>query len=67
MSRRRTAEKREIQPDPKFGDRVLVELPFPAQRAVLDRLLTSYLNSIRRATQSIYVLDLSAIIRVARQ
>ena len=49
-----------VKPDPaKFGDRQLIELPFPAQRGVLDRLLTSYLNSTRRATQSIYVLDLS--------
>ena len=49
-----------VKPDPaRFGDQQLVELPFPAQRRVLDRLLTSYLNSTRRATQSIYVLDLS--------
>lgn len=55
-----------VKPDPKFGDRVLVELPFPGQRAVLDRLLTSYLNSIRRATQSIYVLDLSGSMKGER-
>jgi Ca-activated chloride channel family protein len=49
-----------LKPDPaRFGDRLLIELPFPARRDVLDRLLTSYLNSTRRATQSIYVLDLS--------
>ena len=49
-----------VKPDPaKFGDTQPIELPFPAQRGVLDRLLTSYLNSTRRATQSIYVLDLS--------
>jgi Ca-activated chloride channel homolog len=49
-----------VKVDPaRFGDRQLIELPFPAQRAVLDRLLTSYLNSTRRVTQSIYVLDLS--------
>jgi Ca-activated chloride channel family protein len=49
-----------VKPDSgKFGKRMLIELPFPARRAVLDRLLTSYLNSIRRSTQSIYVLDLS--------
>ena len=45
---------------------MLVELPFPGQRAVLDRLLTSYLNSIRRATQSIYVLDLSGSMKGER-
>ena len=49
-----------VKPDQsKFGDRLIVELPFPSKRAVLDRLLTSYLNSTRRLTQSIYVLDLS--------
>ena len=49
-----------VKPDQKkFGDQLLVELPFPSKRAVLDRLLTSYLNSTRRLTQSIYVLDLS--------
>jgi Ca-activated chloride channel homolog len=56
-----------VKADPaKFGDRLLIELPFPARRAVLDRLLTSYLNSIRRATQSIYVLDLSGSMRGER-
>jgi Ca-activated chloride channel family protein len=49
-----------VKPDPKkFGDRLLVELPFPSKRAVLDRLLTSYVNSTRQVTQSIYVLDVS--------
>ena len=49
-----------VRPDPKkFGDRMLIELPFPSKRAVLDRLLTSYVNSTRQVTQSIYVLDVS--------
>ena len=48
-----------VKPAEKFGDRLLVELPFPAQRAVLRKLITSYQNSVRRATQTIYVLDLS--------
>ena len=49
-----------IQADPaKFGDQPLIELPFPARRPVLKRLLASYLNSTRKVTQSIYVLDLS--------
>ncbi len=49
-----------VKPDPKkFGNRMLVELPFPSKRAVLDRLLTSYTNSTRQETQSIYVLDVS--------
>ena len=48
-----------VQLDARFGDGLLVELPFPAQRAVVDKLITSYLNTIRRASQTIYVLDLS--------
>ena len=48
-----------VPPAEKFGKRMLVELPFPARRSVLDRLLVTYLNSARRETQSIYVLDLS--------
>jgi Ca-activated chloride channel homolog len=49
-----------VKPDKeRFGDRLLIELPFPSRRKVLDRLLNSYLNSTRQLTQSIYVLDLS--------
>jgi Ca-activated chloride channel family protein len=48
-----------VKLDTRFGDQLLVELPFPAQRAVADNLITSYLNTIRRASQTIYVLDLS--------
>ena len=56
-----------VKPDPaRFGDQLLIELPFPAKRDVLDRLLTSYLNSIRRSTQSIYVLDLSGSMKGER-
>jgi Ca-activated chloride channel homolog len=55
-----------IKPDGRFSDQLLVELPFPAQRAVADDLITSYLNTIRRATQTIYVLDLSGSMRGAR-
>ena len=52
--------------DARFGDRLLVELPFPAQRAVVDGLISSYLNSIRRASQTIYVLDMSGSMRGRR-
>ena len=56
-----------VKPDPaKFGDQILVELPFPTRRSVLDRLLTSYLNSTRRVTQSIYVLDVSGSMKGER-
>lgn len=55
-----------VQLDARFGDQLLVELPFPAQRAVIDNLITSYLNTIRRASQTIYVLDLSGSMRGPR-
>jgi Ca-activated chloride channel homolog len=55
-----------IELDARFGDRLLVELPFPAQQAVVDDLITSYLNTIRRANQTIYVLDLSGSMRGSR-
>jgi Ca-activated chloride channel family protein len=55
-----------VAPQQRFGDRLLVELPFPARRAVLDRLLLTYLNHARQATQSIYVLDLSGSMDGAR-
>ena len=55
-----------VKTDARFGDQLLVELPFPGQRAVVDDLITSYLNSIRRATQTIYVLDLSGSMRGKR-
>jgi Ca-activated chloride channel homolog len=48
-----------VELDARFGDGLLVELPFPAQRAVVDKLIPSYLNTIRRASQTIYVLVLS--------
>jgi Ca-activated chloride channel family protein len=55
-----------VKIDARFGDQLLVELPFPGQRAVVDDLITSYLNSIRRATQTIYVLDLSGSMKGRR-
>jgi Ca-activated chloride channel family protein len=37
----------------------LVELPFPAQAEVVDALLTSYFDKLRRPSRTIYVLDTS--------
>jgi Ca-activated chloride channel family protein len=37
----------------------LVELPFPAQADVVDALLTSYFDKLRRPSRTIYVLDTS--------
>ncbi|GAA3110923.1 substrate-binding domain-containing protein [Pseudonocardia yunnanensis] len=37
----------------------LVELPFPAQADVVDALLTSYFDKLRRPSRTVYVLDTS--------
>lgn len=44
---------------PAFGTATLVELPFPARADVVDTLLTSYFDKIRRPSRTIYVLDTS--------
>lgn len=44
---------------PVLGTATLVELPFPAQAEVVDTLLTSYFDKIRRPSRTIYVLDTS--------
>jgi Ca-activated chloride channel family protein len=43
----------------EFGSALLVELPFPAQADVVDTLLTSWFDKIRRPSRTIYVLDTS--------
>lgn len=52
-----------VQPAAEFGDRLLVELPFPAQKAATDALLASYQNKVRRPSQTVYVLDTSGSMR----
>jgi Ca-activated chloride channel family protein len=49
----------EVAPDGRFPSRVLVELPFPASREVVDGLLFAYLHRFRRPAHTIYVLDVS--------
>lgn len=44
---------------PEFGDATLVELPFPASAAVVETLLTSWFDKVRRPSRTIYVLDRS--------
>lgn len=44
---------------PEFGTNLLVELPFPAQRATADGLVNAYLNTASRPSQTIYVIDTS--------
>jgi Ca-activated chloride channel family protein len=56
----------EVAPDSRFPSRVLVELPFPASRQVVDQLLFAYLDKFRRPTHAIFVLDLSGSMRGER-
>jgi Ca-activated chloride channel family protein len=48
-----------VPPGPEFGTTTLVELPFPASAEVVDTLLTSWFDKIRRPSRTIYVLDTS--------
>lgn len=43
----------------EFGTATLVELPFPASADVVDTLLTSWFDKVRRPSRTIYVLDTS--------
>ncbi len=42
-----------------FSDQLLVELPFPSKREVIDQLLFSYLDVQSRPAHTFYVLDVS--------
>ncbi len=48
-----------VPTDRRFPKQVLVELPFPASRAVIDTLLFAYLDRLSRPPHTIYVLDTS--------
>jgi small subunit ribosomal protein S7 len=54
MSRRRRAEKREVLPDPKFGDRVLSKfmnsLMFEGKKSVAEGVVYSALDTIQKKT-----------------
>jgi len=52
--------------DRRFDTRVVPELPFPATEQVADQLLAAYLDSYRRPTRAIYVLDTSGSMEGAR-
>jgi Ca-activated chloride channel family protein len=45
--------------DGAFGDAVLAELPFPADREVFDQLVEAYYDRLRRPVRMVYVLDVS--------
>ncbi|TQS46265.1 substrate-binding domain-containing protein [Cryptosporangium phraense] len=44
---------------PSMGNQTLIELPFPAKREVVDDLLISFQNTLRRPSRTVYVLDTS--------
>ncbi len=48
-----------IDLSPRFGTAALVELPFPARADVVDTLLTSWFDRVRRPSRTVYVLDTS--------
>ena len=48
-----------VHRDPRFPNRLLVELPFPNSLEVIDRLLFSYLDEQRRPGHALFVLDVS--------
>jgi small subunit ribosomal protein S7 len=54
MSRRRRADKREVQPDPKFGDRVLNKfmnsLMLAGKKSVAEGVVYSALDTIEKRT-----------------
>jgi Ca-activated chloride channel family protein len=49
----------EVQPDSRFTSQLLVELAFPSNLAVIDKLLFAYLDQIRPPAHTFFVLDIS--------
>ena len=45
--------------DSRFTSQTLIELPFPAKLDTIDKLITTYLDEIRRPASAIFVLDVS--------
>jgi Ca-activated chloride channel homolog len=49
----------DVEPDESFGDATLVELPFPARLDVVNDLIGTYFDRLRRPVRTVYVLDVS--------
>ena len=45
--------------DGRFPGQTLIELPYPAKLETIDRLITTYLDEIRRPASAVFVLDVS--------
>jgi Ca-activated chloride channel homolog len=56
----------EVKPDSRFPSQVLVELPFPGTIAVVNQLLSVYLDQARPPAHAIFVLDTSGSMDGAR-
>jgi Ca-activated chloride channel family protein len=50
----------QVRPDARFGAQVLVELPFPSQAEAANGIITAYLDTVRRPSRTIFVLDTSS-------
>jgi Ca-activated chloride channel family protein len=55
-----------VHPAPEFGNRVLVDIPFPASANAVNALLLAYLNEHRLPAHAIFVLDTSGSMEGSR-
>jgi len=49
----------DVKPDSRFSSQLLIELPFPSNLAIVDKLLFAYLDQIRQPAHTYFVLDIS--------
>jgi Ca-activated chloride channel family protein len=49
----------DVRPDSRFTSQLLVELAFPSNLAIIDKLLFAYLDQIRPPAHTFFVLDIS--------
>lgn len=49
----------QVKPTAEFGAATLVELPFPAKVDVVNGLIDTYFDKLRRPARTVYVLDVS--------
>jgi Ca-activated chloride channel family protein len=49
----------QVRPDQRFGRQVLVELPFPSRIEAANGIIAAYLDTVRRPSRAIFVLDTS--------
>jgi Ca-activated chloride channel family protein len=49
----------QVKPDAAFGDRLIVELPFPGRKEVIDAILFAYLDQHRRPAHVYFIVDVS--------